>query len=71
MDFLTKLPDGHSLKPERPTAAHSLGGVTPVVAVDINDFSKGRSNNNYHYESQPQLPAQNFIQPESPWQTSN
>ena len=62
MDFLTKLPDGHSLKPERPTAAHSLGGLlSPVVAVDINDFSKGRENRNYHYESQPQLPAQSFI----------
>lgn len=45
MDFLSKLPNGHSLKTDRPTAAHSLGLGGPVTPQQA-----GRRPN-YHYQS--------------------
>lgn len=33
MDFLTKLPVGHSLRPENPTVANSLGIVSSTSAA--------------------------------------
>ena len=46
MDFLAKLPNGHSLKPEKPTVAHSLG------VASASQFSPGSPRNkplNFHY----------------------
>ena len=71
MDFLAKLPEGHSLKPERPTVAHSLGlgGSSPY-----NGSPSSLARNkplNYHYAQPQSVPAAQIHQSDSPWITSN
>ena len=75
MDFLANLPNGHSLKPEKPTAAHSLGGSSATLP-------SSRASLNYHYAKNSLhgmtpltvLPPLGQPKPEAkevPWTTSN